>query len=83
MAKRTVLFWPAQIAFAKVFAHLGGVDIESGNDLYITDVVAPQFDVHQSRDIVSAARVTVILEALHEGTRAITYACYRQTHFCH
>ena len=83
MAKRTVLFWPAHIAFPRSSTDFGGVNVESSDDFNVADVISPQIDVHKSRYLVRRCRIAVILEALHEGTGAVADAGYSQSHFCH
>ena len=36
---------------AEVDAHLGGVDVEGGDELDVADVVAAELDVHQTGDV--------------------------------
>ena len=66
-----------------VVAHLGGVHIEGGDDLDVSDVVPAQLHVHEPRHLVPRFSAAVVLEALHEGAGAIAHAGYSQSDPCH
>jgi hypothetical protein len=58
----------------QVAPHLLGIDVEGGHELDVTDVVAPQLDVHQPGDLVTRLGVGVEVHALHQRRRAVAHA---------
>src|SRR5690606_23485739 len=58
----------------EVLADLVGVDVERCGELDVTDVVAAQVDVHQTRDVLLGGGIAVVLDPLDEGRRAVADA---------
>ena len=53
---------------------LGGYhdrDVECGDELDVSDVIATEIDVHDPGDRVPGLRVPVVVHALHERARAV------------
>ena len=69
---RVVLARPDRLG--EVLADLLGVDVESRRELDVADVVAAEVDVHEARDVLVGVGVLVVLDALHEGVRAVADA---------
>ena len=69
-----VLFWPGPDRLGEVLADLVRVDVERGGELDVADVVAAEVDVHEARDALGGVGVLVVLDALHEGGRAVADA---------
>src|SRR6266511_1518887 len=67
----------------EVAPDLLGVDVEGGDELEVTDVVAPELDVHETGDVVAGLSVPVIVDALHQGRRAVAHADDRDAYLCH
>src|SRR4051794_36554093 len=59
---------------AEVLAHLRLVDVEGARELDVADVVAAEVDVHEPRDAFLGVRVAIVVDALHEGFRAVAHA---------
>lgn len=70
-ANLIVSFCPRPHRLGEVFADLLDVDVEGGDELDVTDVVAAQVDVHQTRDFLLRVGVLVVLDALDEGVGAV------------
>ena len=56
---------------AEVEPDLGRVDVERGDEVDVTDVVAAEHDVHEPRHVVGGVGVAVVLDALDEAARAV------------
>jgi hypothetical protein len=69
---RVVLARPDRLG--QVLADLVGVDVERRRELDVADVVAAQLHVHQTGDALGRVGVPVVLDALHEGRRAVADA---------
>ena len=69
---RVVLAGPDRLG--EVLADLVGVDVERGRELDVADVVAAEVDVHEARDARVRIGVLVVVDALHEGVRAVADA---------
>jgi hypothetical protein len=59
---------------AEVLADLLDVDVEGCGELDVTDVIATEVDVHQTRYLLVGIRVLVVLDALHERAGAVAGA---------
>ena len=51
-----------------------GVDVEGGDELDVTDVVAAEDDVHETGDPVGRIGVLVVGEPLHQRAGAVAHA---------
>src|SRR5437870_1260239 len=58
----------------QVFADLVAVDVECRDEVDVADVIPAQVDVHDPWDPVAWLRVAVVMDALHEGARAVAHA---------
>jgi hypothetical protein len=58
----------------EVTTDLLAVDVERGDELDVTDVVATEVDVHQTWDPRVTVGVAVELDALDEGRGAVAHA---------
>src|SRR6266545_5300208 len=67
----------------EVAPDLLGVDVEGGDELEVTDVVAPDLDVHETGDVVAGLSVPVIVDALHQGRRAVAHTGDRDAYLGH
>ena len=63
----------------QVLADLVLVDVESGHEVDVADVVAAQVDVHQPRHEVVVFGVLVVIAPLDEAARAVAHADDRDT----
>ena len=69
-----VLFWPAKMALPRSRPDLGRVDVEGRHELDVTDVVAAEGDVHQTRHGVGRVGIAVVLDALDQRAGAVADA---------
>ena len=63
----------------KVASDLGGIDVEGCHDLYVSDRVTAEHDMHETGDDLGRCRVGVEAQSLHKGRRAIADPNERQT----
>ncbi len=68
-----VLFSLAPMASARSTADLLAVDVESGHELHVVDVVLAELHVHQTRDRGLRIGVPVVLDALDQRCGTVTY----------
>ncbi len=80
-ADRVVL--PSPDGLGEVGANLGGVDVERGNRHDVTDVVASELHVHESRNAGVASGVLVVVDALEEGVRTVADTGDCEADSCH
>src|SRR5205807_2796633 len=66
---------------AEVLANLVGVDVESGRELDVADVVVAEHDVHQTGDELVRRRGAVEVDALDQRRGAVTYSNDLDAHF--
>ena len=62
-----------------VDADLLAVDVEGGNEIDVTDVVVPEFHVHETGDLRPGRRVPVVLHALDQGRGAVAQSGNRDS----
>ncbi len=67
----------------EVAPDLLGVDVEGGDELEVTDVVAPELDVHETGDVVAGLGALVVVDALHQGRRAVAHTGDRDAYLGH
>ena len=65
---------PGEDGLAEVQPDLGRVDVEGRHELDVTDVVAAEGDVHQTRHGVARIGVAVVLDALDQRAGAVADA---------
>ena len=58
----------------QVPAHLLAVHVERRGELDVADVILPQADVHESRNLLAVRRVAIELDPLDERGRAVPHA---------
>ncbi len=65
---------PGEDGLAQVGPDFGGVDVEGGHELEVTDVVAAEHDVHEPGHGVVGIGVPVVRHPLDEGTGAVPHS---------
>src|SRR3546814_2124932 len=66
--------WSSDVCSSDL-AVLGGVHVERGDELDVTDVVAAEHDVHEAGHAIARIGVLVVAEALNQGAGAVAHAC--------
>ena len=67
----------------QIAAHLRGVDVKSRDEFEVANVVATEFDVHESRHVVARGRVTVERHALNQRAGAVADSRNSHTDVAH
>ncbi len=57
----------------EVGAHLGGINVEGGDELHVGDVVVTELDVHQARHLLLGGGVLVELHTLDQRCGAVAH----------
>ena len=63
----------SQNSLSEVEAHFVGVDVEGRHGFDVANMVAVHFDVHQTRNRLVRACVSIVFEALNQGRGTIAY----------
>src|SRR3546814_795417 len=66
--------WSSDVCSSDL-AVLGGVHVERGDELDVTDVVAAEHDVHEAGHAIARIGFLVVAEALNQGAGAVAHAC--------
>ena len=65
ICKAIRIIWGSVNSLTDIFAHFILINVKSGSELDIVDVVASKIDMHQARNKILWLCLTIVMDALH------------------